>query len=122
MPELEEVNDEDDVSVILQQRRNNPKWPDLNAEVEQLVRTESRPRRDNDGFIPIGANHWGFTFDQMREIIEFTQEGNIVEVGVFVMDNAAEDDVSAMVDQELAKWNTQSSAWNQHAESFSAEE
>jgi hypothetical protein len=27
-----------------------------------------------------------------------------------------------MVDQELAKWNTQSSAWNQHAESFSAEE
>jgi alpha-galactosidase len=71
---------------------NNPEWPDLNAEVEQLVRTESRSRRDNDGFIPIGANHWGFIFDQMREIIEFAQEGNVVEVGAFVMDNAAEDD------------------------------
>lgn len=42
MPKLEEVIDEDDVSVIQQQRRENPERHNLDEEIEQLVRTESR--------------------------------------------------------------------------------
>lgn len=133
MPDLETVVsgesvNGDDQSVILQSIRDNPDFGDFDERMEQVVRIESRPHtvRPNPLDLWVLGMH-----NVMQEIIQFAREdeehiadvgtrmfeltqGDMAEVGAFVMDTS--DDVSAMVDDEIAEWNAQFGASNAYTD------
>ena len=61
---------------VMVQRRQNPLGTSLTEEIEQLARTESRPRTNDNAFIPIGVNLWDDEMEHMREISEFAHGGS----------------------------------------------
>ena len=73
----------------------------MTEEIEQLARTESRPRTSDNAFIPIGVNLWGDAMEHMREISEFAHGGSSVEVRAIGMDSDSNGNAST----EVAFWN-----------------